>query len=236
MPILSKSAVAELECRDRDLAGYEPSEIDSPATAEIANSITHGLGLVFSVLAGIVLLIAVRHADFWRLAACAIYSATMIAVYVASACSHIFSRPRARQFFRMLDQGCIYLFIAGSFTPVVAAYLRDGWWLMLLAAMWLVALVGFFSKIVLVHRIENVSTAIPVILGWMPLLGGRAMLDAIPAGLVWWMLAGGLCYTLGTLFLISDHRHRYLHAVWHLWVIAGTACQFWAIYHYVGTV
>jgi hemolysin III len=161
-----------------------------------------------------------------------VYSVTMVAVYAFSTASHVFGQPRVRHAFRMLDQGCIYLFIAGTFTPIAAAFLRGGPWWMLLAAIWIVALGGFISKVLLNHRINNVSSIIPLILGWMPLLGGTPMLALVPVAVRWWMLAGGVCYTVGVLFLIYDHRHRYLHAVWHLWVMAGTACHFWAILHY----
>jgi hemolysin III len=199
---------------------------------EIANSITHGLGLLLSVIATAVLLSAIPQVDGWRYGAFAIYAGTMIAVYAASTASHFFWEPRLNQFLRMLDQGCIYLFIAGSFTPIAATFLRGGAWWVLPAAIWTIAAAGFVSKLFLRHRIDCASVIIPVLLGWMPLLGGKAMLELIPAGVVWWMLAGGVCYTLGTLFLLNDTRHRYLHAVWHLWVIAGTACQFWAILHF----
>jgi len=91
---------------------------------------------------------------------------------------------------------------------------------------------GFASKIFFSHRIDSASVVIPLVLGWLPLAGGRAILELVPAPVLWWMLAGGICYTTGILFLMQDHRHRHLHAVWHLWVIAGTACQFWAILHY----
>src|SRR5690606_15959226 len=90
----------------------------------------------------------------------------------------------------------------------------------------------FISKVLMVHRIDCASVAVPVLLGWMPLLGGPSLLEVVPAPVLWWMLAGGICYTLGTLFLIFDHRHDFLHSVWHLMVIAGTACHFVAIYGY----
>jgi hemolysin III len=205
---------------------------DYSAPCEIANSITHGLGLVLSVVAAVVLMVAARHCDFWQWATCGIYVGTMVSVYAASTLSHVFQEPRRQQFFRMLDQGCIYLFIAGTFTPIAAAYLREDNWWVLLSAMWTIALGGFFSKVVFVHRIHAASVAVPVLLGWMPLMGGRPMLELIPAQLAWWMLAGGICYTVGTLFLVYDYRHRYLHAVWHLFVIAGSACHFWAILRY----
>jgi len=201
-------------------------------TAEVANSITHGLGLLLSIVAATVLLRAAENIHGWPWAAMVIYAATMVAVYAASTASHVFAQPRARHFFRMLDQGCIYLFITGTFTPIAAAFLRGGPWWILLTAMWIIAIAGFVSKVFLNYRINNTSAAIPLILGWMPLLGGPVMLSLVPIEVRYWVLVGGVCYTLGILFLITDHRHRYLHAVWHLWVIAGTACHFWAILHY----
>jgi hemolysin III len=200
--------------------------------AEIANSITHGLGFVLSVAAAAVLIPAAWRADLWQFIACAIYATTMIAVYAASTASHLVQRPRIKQLFRVLDQGFIYLFIAGSFTPIAAAFLRGGQWTILLTAIWTIAAAGFASKIFFSHRIDSASVVIPLVLGWLPVTGGRALLELVPAPVLWWMLAGGLCYSAGTLFLMQDHRHRHLHAMWHLWVIAGTACQFWAILHY----
>jgi hemolysin III len=201
-------------------------------TNETANAITHGLGLALSLVAAAVLMHAAAHVDTLQWFALTIYVVTMVAVYAASTASHFFAQPRARHFFRMLDQGCIYLFITGTFTPIAAAFLRTGPWWMLLAAMWAVSIAGFLSKVVFNHRVNNSSAAIPLILGWMPLLGGTTMLGLVPVEVRWLVLAGGVCYTLGILFLITDHRHRNLHAVWHLWVIAGTACHFWAILHY----
>lgn len=201
--------------------------------AELANCITHALGLVLSLIAApILLLAAARQADVWQFIACVVYAATMIAVYAASTCSHWFCRPRLRHFFRMVDQGCIYLFIVGTFTPIAATFLRGGSWWLLLAAMWTIAIGGFVSKIWLVHRIDCASVLVPVLLGWMPVVGGPALIEVVPAGVIRWMLAGGVCYTVGTLFLMYDHRHTYMHSVWHLLVIAGSACHFFAILRY----
>ncbi|HTQ40071.1 MAG TPA: hemolysin III family protein [Pirellulales bacterium] len=208
-----------------DLAG-------SMDTKEIANAMTHAVGLLLSIVAAVVLMHVAAACDFWQRCAVLIYAVTMVAVYAASTASHVFPQPRLRHFFRMLDQGWIYLFIAGTFTPISAAFLRGGSWWVLLGAIWIVALAGFISKVALNHRINNVSTIIPLLLGWMPLLGGRPMLHLVPTEVLWWMLAGGVCYSVGTLFLMYDHRHPYLHAVWHVFVMAGTACHFWAILHY----
>ena len=148
-----------------------------PGTAEVANSLTHGLGFVLSLMAATVLLKAARLGDAWQLIACAVYSGTMISVYATSTASHVFKQPKLNHFLRMLDQGCIYLFIAGTFTPIAATYLRNGNWWILLTAMWAIAAAGFVSKVVLVHRIDSASVAIPVLLGWMPLVGGPPMLE-----------------------------------------------------------
>jgi hemolysin III len=201
-------------------------------SAEIANSVTHGLGFALSLVATVVLWNAARRVGGWQFAACMIYATTMIAVYGASTASHVVWHRRAKFVWRMLDQGCIYLFIAGSFTPVAAAYLHGGLWWLLLGAIWTIAIVSFIAKVFFSHRINSASVAIPIVLGWMPMLGGPALLAAVPSAVVWWMVAGGVCYTVGTLFLMNDHRHPLVHALWHLWVIAGTACQFWAILHF----
>jgi hemolysin III len=228
-PIAACESSSEL---DSACAPSIASSVSGLNATEIANSITHGLGLLLSLIAAGVLLHAAGGTSGWQFAACAVYAATMVAVYASSTASHLFWQPRLNHFLRMLDQGCIYLFIAGSFTPIAATFLHGGMWWILLAAMWAIATAGFISKLFLRHRIDCASVAVPLLLGWLPLMGGKAMLELIPAGVLWWMLAGGVCYTVGTLFLMNDNRHRYLHAAWHLWVIAGTACQFWAILRY----
>jgi hemolysin III len=133
----------------------------------------------------------------------------------------------------MLDQGCIYLLIAGTFTPLALVYLRGGWWWLLMAAMWCVAIVGFASKVLLAHRIEAVSTAAYVCMGWMPVVAAKPMIAIVPAGCLWLMAAGGLCYTVGTLFLTFDRKALYLHAIWHIFVIAGSAAHYFAILLYI---
>jgi hemolysin III len=202
--------------------------LDGP---EIANSITHGLGFALSLVAAAVILTAAAGSDTRQFVACLIYASTMVSVYAASTASHLFWQPRANHFFRMLDQGCIYLFIAGTFTPIAVTFL-DAAHMWVLIAMWAIAAFGFISKMFFSHRIYRASVLIPLSMGWLPILGGRSMLDLIPAGLFWWMFAGGVCYSAGTLFLMYDARYRYLHAMWHLFVIAGTACHFWAVLRY----
>jgi hemolysin III len=201
---------------------------------ETANSITHGIGLALSVAAAVALLqTASQTHDAWTLAGCGIYALTMVAVYAASTLSHVFRAPGPRQFFRILDQACIYLLIAGTYTPFGLTYLRGGWWWLLLSAMWLVALLGVLSKTWLRHRVDAASAWTYVLLGWLPITAAWPITKTVPGGALRWMLLGGLLYTLGTVFLTLDSRVRYFHSVWHLLVIAAGAAHFWAIYHYV---
>jgi hemolysin III len=120
--------------------------------------------------------------------------------------------------------------------PFALTYLRTGWWCVFFGLMWTVALWGFVSKILFSHRVESVAVWIYVLLGWMPILTVPALVKAIPATPLWWMLIGGLFYTCGTLFLVRDNKYPFFHAIWHLFVIAGSVCHFLAILFFVGNL
>jgi len=177
----------------------------------------------------------VAHGDPWRIAGCGVFVASLVAVYAASTLSHSCSSVRWKAFFRRLDQGFIYLLIVGTYTPFGLAYWRTtaGW--MLLGALWAVAVLGFFAKIVLAHRVHSISMWSYITLGWLPVLAVPSMVHSVPLVIGGWMLVGGLCYTLGTLFLIFDARVRHFHAVWHLLVIAGSVCHFLGIFSAVAS-
>ena len=212
-----------------DALGRSPGE-------EFVHAVTHGIGLLFSI-AGAWFLItrAVAAADAWRIVGCSVFAAALIAVYAASTLSHAVAYPGWRRAFRTLDQGCIYLLIVGTYTPLALEYLRSGWWWLLLALMWTVALVGFISKTLFSHRIDAVTIWSYVLLGWLPILPGRAYLELVPSAALWWVLAGGLCYTFGTVFLVLDVRRLHFHAIWHLSVLAGSICHFVAIFLFVAS-
>jgi len=200
---------------------------------EIANSITHGIGLALSLVGAVVLVVlAVRTADTREVIGCAVYGASLVAVYAASTFSHIFQQPRLRRAFRMLDQGCIYLLIAGTFTPLALKYLSDDYWWLLLATMWMIAIVGFCSKVFLAHRVEAVATPLYVLMGWLPVIAAWHLIAVAPGRCLWMMLIGGLCYTVGTIFLTFDRKALYLHAIWHICVIAGSTVHYFAILEY----
>lgn len=202
---------------------------------ELINAATHGLGLGCAVAASVVLLwIASHHGSAWQIAGCSIYAATLIAAYAASTLSHAFRRPGPRHAFRVADQAIIFLFIAGSFTPLAFTYLRHGAWWLLTGAIWLVALFGFFRKAVFAHRVQMgaVSVGLYLLLGWLPVLATKPMIETVPTPFLLLILAGGLCYSAGIIFFHFDARVRYFHAAWHLMVIAGTTCHFIGILTY----
>ncbi len=201
---------------------------------ETVNGVTHGIGLILSIPGAIGLLIAARlYGNTWHLVGCGVYAATLVGVYAASTLSHLFQGHDLKRLFRILDQALIYLLIAGTYTPFALGYLRAGWWWLLSGLVWGIALAGFFSKTVWQHRIDKIAVWAYVLLGWLPAIAITRVLQLAPVGVFWWLIVGGLCYTIGTVFLKLDGRIRYFHATWHVVVIVGSFCHYVAILFYV---
>lgn len=161
--------------------------------------------------------------------ACGVYCLTLILLYSASTLSHTFHDLEWRRLFRTLDQACIYLLIAGSFTPYAVIFLGRGWWWLILISMWVLA----FAGVVLVLRRRNLSGAAKItygLLGWLPVVSLWELYQVAPLEMLVWLLAGGIFYSTGTIFLRLDQKVRYLHALWHVFVIAGSIC------HYIGVL
>lgn len=214
-----------------------PAVCDRSPLEERLNMVTHGIGFVLAVVGAIALTFTVwQYGDMWRIAGCMIYVASLVGVYAASTLSHSCRSLPRKTFFRALDQGFIYLLIVATYTPFSLAYLRTPLWWTLLAAMWGIAIFGFFAKLFYFHRVHAITIWGYIALGWLPVVSATALTGVAPAAALWLMLLGGICYTLGTLFLLFDHRAYYLHALWHLSVIAGSACHFLAIWLFVARV
>ncbi|MGD9722582.1 MAG: hemolysin III family protein [Pirellulales bacterium] len=204
-----------------------------PQTVELANRVTHGIGLALAVVGTAVLVNATaRYGDALQVIGVSVYGATLISVYAASTLSHTFEQPRLRHFFRTVDQVCIFLLIAGTFTPMSLTFFRHGWWWALFTSVWAVSLVGIVAKL-FYTRLHNVALSAYVMNGWLPLVAIKPIVETAPPGALWWMLAGGLFYTAGTVFLMRDDRVPIFHAVWHVFVILGSACHYYAMYAYV---
>jgi hemolysin III len=201
---------------------------------EVVNALTHGLGLLLSVTGAWILLRQPSlFADPVRFVGCVIYAATLVTVYFASTLSHAVSHARWRRIFRILDQASIYLLIVGTYTPISLMYLRSGWWWLLLVLMWTAAIVGFLSKMLFTHRIDAAAVWSYLALAWIPIFPAPAYFPLIPAPALWWVMAGGICYTAGTVFLILDRKIHHFHGIWHLFVITGSLCHYWVVYRYV---
>jgi hemolysin III len=200
---------------------------------EIANSISHGAGLALAILGAPFLIISsIKHGDSISVAAATIFIVSAMLLYGASMMYHALINQRAKQLFMLLDHGAIYLLIAGTYTPFTLGVLRDSWGWPLFWTIWLLAGAGVFFKVT--KRLEHpyLSTGLYVVMGWLIVVAIKPLMLAVPAAGLWWLLAGGLAYTLGVVFFLQDAKWRYGHFVWHLFVLAGTACHFVAVYGY----
>jgi hemolysin III len=204
-----------------------------PRSVELANRVTHGIGLSLAIAGTVVLLMAMaRYGDATQIVGVSIYGSTLIALYAASTLSHTFERPSVRHFFRTVDQVCIFLLIAGTFTPISLTYLREGWGWALFISVWAMAMIGIFFKIFFT-RLQTVAVSAYVVLGWMPVIAIKPILEIMPTAALGWMLLGGIFYTAGTFFLMRDERVPFYHTVWHVFVIAGSACHYYAVMRFV---
>jgi hemolysin III len=204
---------------------------------EIGNTVTNGVTFLLGA-AGTMLLMqrVIPTGDPWRITGCAIFSAALLAVYGVSTLSHAVSSPRPRHWFRVLDQGFIYLLIVGTYTPFAFTYLRSPGWLLFLALMWGIALWGLVAKLMFAHRIDSASVTSYIVLGWMSVVPLVALVGTLPVGGLGWIIAGGLCYTCGTVFFTIDNPRYHCHAIWHTLALAGSGCHFAAIYYYVASL
>ncbi len=197
---------------------------------EIANSIIHGAGLLASIAAiPILVLNAAANRDPWQVVGGAIFGATLVLLYLASTVYHALPDCEGKRVFRVIDHSAIYLLIAGTYTPFLLGVLRGPWGWSLLGTIWALALLGVMAKWVLRFRFPRLSTALYIAMGWLILVAIRPLVTHIsPAGLAW-LVAGGVCYTAGVAFYATDTRLRYGHALWHLFVLAGSVCHFVAV-------
>jgi hemolysin III len=199
---------------------------------EIANSITHGIGAALSI-AGLVAIVAVAALDrsAWRIVACAIYGTSLVLLYTSSTLYHALANNRAKRVFKILDHSSIYLLIAGTYTPVTLITLRGPWGWTLFGVIWGLCVCGVVFKSLWIDRLKSASTVVYVLMGWCVVFAIRPLLAALPWTGFMWLLAGGLCYTAGVAFYANSSR--FAHSIWHLFVMAGSLCHYWAIFRYV---
>jgi hemolysin III len=196
---------------------------------EIANSVSHGVGLLAAVGATPVLLLsAVRHGGAARIAGASVFAAAMILLYLTSTLYHALPRNRAKRVFQILDHAAIFLMIAGTYTPFTLGVLRGtlGW--TLFGLIWALALAGVVLTAAGGVRYPKLSTSLYLAMGWLIVIAAKPLWLHMPSEGLSWLLAGGIAYTVGVVFYAAK-RVRYCHFVWHLFVIAGTGCHFIAV-------
>jgi len=200
---------------------------------EIANSISHGAGLIGAIVGTPFLLIgAVRHGDAGVIVGASVFCATMILLYCASMVYHALPAGRLKRLFLVIDHSAIFLLIAGTYTPFTLGVLRgtSGW--TLFAIVWALAIVGVGLKAFGRARHPFVSTGLYLAMGWLVIFALDNLVAAVPIEGLVWLVAGGLSYTLGVAFFATDSLLRYGHMIWHGFVVGGTTCHYFAVLWY----
>ena len=199
---------------------------------EIANSVSHGVGLLAAVAAAPILIVAA----VWRggaagIVGASVFAATVVVLYSTSTLYHALPESRAKRVFRVLDHGAIYLLIAGTYTPFTLGVLHGAWGWTLFGLVWGLAVAGVVLKAAGGVRYPVISTSLYLAMGWLVLIAVKPMWDRVPLWGLFWLLAGGMAYTVGVAFFAAE-RVRYGHFVWHLFVLVGTVCHFIAVLRY----
>lgn len=199
---------------------------------EIANSVSHGVGLVAALAAAPFLVVhAVRRGGTGAIVGASVFAATVVLLYLASTLYHALPRNRAKRVFQVIDHGAIFLLIAGTYTPFTLGVLRGAWGWTLFGLVWGLAAVGVVLKAVGRLRHRTLSTLLYLGMGWLILIAIRPLWLGVPLSGLLWLLLGGIAYTAGLAFFAAKGV-RYSHFVWHLFVLAGTACHFFAVLWY----
>ena len=200
---------------------------------EVMNAVTHGIGTLLAV-AGLVLLtvFAYLYGEIWHIVSFSIYGTTLVLLYLASTLYHSFTNERLKYIFKILDHSAIYLLIAGTYTPFTLVPLHGvlGW--TVCGLVWGLAVLGIVLKVFFVGRFKVISTLCYLLMGWFIVIAIKPLIATVaPLGIMW-LIIGGLFYTLGSVFYLW-HKLPYNHAIWHLFVLAGSISHFIAVFFYV---
>lgn len=200
---------------------------------EIMNAVTHGIGTLLAV-AGLVLLtvFAYLYGEIWHIVSFSIYGTTLVLLYLASTLYHSFTNERVKYIFKILDHSAIYLLIAGTYTPFTLVPLHGtlGW--SVFGLVWGLAVLGIVLKVFFVGRFKLISTVCYIAMGWLIIIAIKPLIATVAAPGIMWLIIGGLFYTLGSVFYLW-HKLPYNHAIWHLFVLAGSISHFIAVFFYV---
>ena len=191
---------------------------------EVASLVTHGIGVVFSVIALVVMLVLAA-GDPLKVVSAAVFGSSLVLLYASSTLYHFFTSPRWKARFQVLDHICIYLLIAGSYTPFTLITLKGAWGWSILGAVWAMAIGGVFLKTFWKGRKDHwLSTALYLLMGWLIVLAFGPLMREMPMAGIAWLAAGGLAYSFGVVFF-AWNRLPFNHAIWHLFVLGGSVCH-----------
>ena len=200
---------------------------------EVAHALTHGVGAIAAIVGLIFMLVwAVSYGDTFHVVSASIYGASLILLYLASTLYHAFPWPRVKAFFQQMDHAAIYVLIAGTYTPFALVNLRGPWGWSLLGVVWGIAVVGVIMEVAMKERKKWLSLSLYLGMGWMALIMIKPMIDSVEPGGLWLLLAGGLAYTFGVIFYVWKSL-RFHHAIWHLFVLAGSVLHFFSVFYFV---
>lgn len=211
--------------------GQKKFDREQSRAEEITNSISHGIGFV-AALVGTPFLIsrAARHGDVGFMVGTILFTTSIIILYLSSTLYHALPAGEAKRVFRDIEHSAIFILIAGTYSPLTLGVLRGVWGWMLLGIIWSLALLGVTLQIFNKFSIPILSTALYLLMGWVIVFAIGPLFDRMPtAGLIW-LIAGGLSYTTGVIFYVTDARLRYGHLIWHLFVTGGTVCHYFAVF------
>jgi len=205
---------------------------------EIANAITHGVGALFSIVAlTIMVIFAALYGNVWQIVSVAIYGGTLVLLYTMSTLYHAITNARAKKVLKIFDHICIYLLIAGTYTPFTLVVLRNegmiGWTIFIL--IWLIAIIGIIFSTLFIGKAKILSTLAYILMGWVVVFAMPQLIDVMKTNNamtgIYWLLAGGIAYTVGTIFYIF--KIKYFHSIWHCFVLLGSVFHFISVMFFV---
>jgi len=200
---------------------------------EKLNIYSHGLGFLLAIPATIFMILkASFHRDVWQIVSVSIYGVSLMTLYLASTIYHASKEEKLRSRLNIFDHASIYLLIAGTYTPFVLVTLRGPWGWSLFGVVWAAAIGGIIFKLYFTGRFERVSTIAYVLMGLVVLVAIKPLIDRLPLPGLYWLIAGGVSYIVGAVFYMQ-RKIQFQHAIFHILVLVGSICHFWAIYEYV---
>ncbi|ADI29730.1 PAQR family membrane homeostasis protein TrhA [Methylotenera versatilis] len=206
---------------------------DQSRNEEFANSLSHGIGLIAAIVGAPFLIIhAIQHGDGQFIVGVSVFSLTTILLYLASTVYHILPNSKIKRIFNVIDHSIIFLLIAGTYTPFTLGVLRGAWGWALFGVIWGLASIGIILKALNKASHPILSNGLYLLMGWIVVIAIEPLITRMPTAGLLWLLAGGLFYTVGIIFYIFDSRLKYGHLIWHVFVMGGTVCHYFAILWY----